>query len=74
MNRLADFLQVRQARVPQDFYRTEHHIIGNHMRLNSGDGIVKRDDSWVDRLTQRDLAIIKRHAGLANNYFGHDWP
>lgn len=74
MDCISDFVGIRHAPIPKDFYKTEHHIIGNHMRLNKAQGVVRRDESWKDRLSAHDLDIIARLGGTANQYFGHDWP
>lgn len=75
LDAIADFAFVDRAPIPQDFYMTEHHIIGNRMRLKRpGSGMVLRDDSWQTRLGPRDLAIVTRIAGRANRYFGYAWP
>jgi hypothetical protein len=58
----------------KDFYEGEHHILGNRMRLKGGNGVVEPDVSWKERLTDRDLDIIARIGGVANRFFGHDWP
>ncbi|GJQ57448.1 MAG: hypothetical protein SCALA701_02490 [Candidatus Scalindua sp.] len=73
IDRISDFVGCKRVTVPKNFYDSEHHIIGNRMRLTiSGD--IKRDDSWKKRLNQEDLKIIARIAGEANHFFGYDWP
>jgi hypothetical protein len=74
MDRISDFVGVERSTIPEDFYKVEHHIIGNRMRLKGSGGIVKLDESWKDRLTKHDLDVIARIGGTANRYFGHDWP
>ena len=74
MDRICDFVGVKRASVQKDFYEGEHHILGNRMRLNGVNGVVERDVSWKERLTNRDLDKIARIGGAANRYFGHDWP
>lgn len=74
MDSIADFVGVRHATIPDDFYKTEHHIIGNAMRLKEGQGRVRQDNSWRDKLTHHELATIEQIGGAANRYFGHDWP
>ena len=75
MDRVADFVGVARAPIPEDFYEPEHHIIGNHMRLNGkGFGVVRPDESWKNQLTKQDLDVIARVGGTANLYFGHAWP
>jgi hypothetical protein len=73
--RITDFVGVKQAPPPSDIYGGEHHIIGNRMRLRSnGSGVVTLDESWKDRLTERELEIIARIGGAANRRYGHHWP
>ncbi len=74
VNLISDFSGVKQAPIPKDFYDGEHHILGNHMRLKSGPGVVVPDESWKDRLTEGDLNIIARIGGAQNRRYGHDWP
>jgi len=74
VDRIADFVGVQRTEIPADFYTVEHHIIGNHMRLRQGSGVIKRDESWKACLTEQDLATVIRIGGKANQYFGHDWP
>jgi hypothetical protein len=72
-DRIADFIGVGRAAIFRDFYRGEHHIIGNSMRLK-GTAIIEEDVSWTKRLTERDLNVISRIGGGANHYFGYDFP
>jgi hypothetical protein len=74
MNRISDFMGVKRTPMTKDFYEGEHHILGNRMRLKGGNGVVEPDVSWKERLTDRDLDIIARIGGVANRFFGHDWP
>lgn len=73
LNRISDFLEIPTAPIPKDLYAAEHHILGNKMRLN-GSGIIKKDDTWQNQLSERDLKVIARIGGKANHYFGHQWP
>jgi hypothetical protein len=74
IDRIADFVGVQRAKMPEDFYTVEHHIIGNYMRLRQGAGVIKQDESWKACLTEQALATVMRIGGKANRYFGHDWP
>ena len=73
VDRIADFVGVPRAAVPEDFGNTEHHIVGNTMRRGKRRGITL-DESWKTRLTAGDLAAIRRVAGKWNRTFGFDWP
>lgn len=73
LDRIADFAGADRAPIPENFYDTEHHIVGNRMRLGRRTGI-SRDESWKERLSESDLETIGRIAGRANRYFGFDWP
>ncbi len=45
------------------------------MRLKGkGSGVVALDESWKERLTERDLDIVARIGGTLNRHYGHDWP
>ncbi len=70
---IADFMDVPRAPIPKNFYTAEHHIIGNRMR-RQGEGIVREDLSWKERLTERDLRVIARIGGKVNRDFGYDFP
>lgn len=73
MDRVADFLGVERAPVPEDFRALDHHLLGNEMRLE-GSGAVREDTSWRDRLRTEDLEVIARVAGPLSRRFGFDWP
>jgi len=70
---ISRFVGVEPAPVPDDFYRGEHHILGNQMRLQ-GTGRIRKDDSWREKLGPEELRSIARWAGEANRRFGHSWP
>jgi hypothetical protein len=75
VDRISDLVGAERAPIPEDIYDGEHHIIGNHMRLKSkGSGVITLDESWKDRLSERDLKIIARLGGAANRRYGHQWP
>ncbi len=73
MDRIADFVGVKRAPVPEDFRSVEHHLIGNQMRVRSSSAI-REDLSWRERLDESELAVIARISGAANRHFGYDWP
>lgn len=73
MDGITAFLGVPAEPVPENFRATNHHIIGNRMRL-SGSGDVKEDLSWQHQLSPEELVDISRVAGRLNRQFGFDWP
>jgi len=70
---IAAFAGVGDAPLPDDFRSSEHHIVGNRMRL-TGVRDIRRDESWKQRLTPADLGIVARIGGRTNRRFGFDWP
>jgi hypothetical protein len=72
-DKIVAFAGVESARIPENFFDLEHHIIGNSMRLRPTQRITK-DESWKERLSAADLATIASVAGDANRYFGFSWP
>lgn len=73
MDQVSDFLRLDRAPVPSDIFASEHHVIGNRMRLEKT-GTVRQDDSWQQRLSSSDLELIAWVAGKANRLFGFNWP
>lgn len=73
IRRIAEFAGVPAATIPEDYRRSEHHIVGNRMRT-AGAREIRKDESWKSRLTAEDLATIRRFGGAANRRFGFDWP
>jgi hypothetical protein len=59
--RIFEFAGVRNALI-DDFRRTDHHIIGNRMRLQQTSDIAL-DQKWKAALTSADLALIESIAG-----------
>jgi sulfotransferase family protein len=75
LDRISNFIGVQRAPIPKNFYESEHHIIGNPMRLKRSVGeVIKADSSWQDRFTNQELNTISRIGGAANRHFGADWP
>ncbi len=65
------FIGVDPARAPGDLRATEHHILGNAMRLGSPKEI-RQDEKWRRELTQQDLATFASVAGRRNRDYGYD--
>jgi hypothetical protein len=72
-DQICDFTGCEHATIPEDFYQTDHHIIGNTMRTKSV-GKITSDVSWKQSLSREDLDIISRTGGKMNRFFGSDWP
>lgn len=73
LDRIARFLRVEPTRVPEDLRSSEHHVIGNSMRLRAVGGI-REDQMWREAFDARDLRVIARIAGSASHRLGYDWP
>ncbi|HSJ45314.1 MAG TPA: sulfotransferase [Euzebyales bacterium] len=73
LDRIARFVGVAPAPLPNDLGDLEHHIIGNSMRLQTVEGI-HRDERWRRQLDDSDLAVIARIAGATSHALGYDWP
>ncbi len=73
IDRISDFVGAERAEIKEDFFKREHHIFGNVMRLKP-DQRVTLDESWKQRLSEEDLEAVARVGGKANRYFGYDWP
>lgn len=73
LDRIASFIGVDPAPIPEDLGAVEHHVIGNSMRLK-GVGEVREDRAWRTSLGDGDLRTIARIAGSASHRLGYDWP
>lgn len=73
LEKIARFIGVEGADVPEDLEATDHHIIGNSMRLR-GIGEIREDRSWEQVLGRDDLRTIERIAGPASRRLGMEWP
>lgn len=58
VNKIFDMLGLENVDV-SSFYESEHHIIGNSMRVTSIDTIQERLD-WKDKLTSADIKTYKK--------------
>ena len=60
LNRICEFAGVSRHRFDGDFGATEHHVLGNNMRLSSM--TITKTVAWRDALTPSDLAEVERGA------------
>jgi len=58
------------VRLPDEFRATEHHVLGNYMRLRAGEQ-VSLNEKWRTELSAHDLAIFERVAGDLNRRHGY---
>ncbi len=70
LQELFTFLGADPGKATLDFRCTEHHIIGNGMRMDSTSEI-RLDDRWKSVLTTRDLEIFNSVAGATNRHLGY---
>jgi len=73
LERVARFIGVEPIPVSDHLQPSEHHVIGNSMRL-SGVGAIREDRSWMERLSDGDLRVIARVTGAASHDLGYEWP
>ncbi len=66
-----DFLGLRVGSVDFESGSSEHHILGNQMRLKSTKEI-RLDEKWKDALTQDDLSVFEQIAGEFNRQYGYE--
>lgn len=71
MARICDFLGLRAGPVEFGSQASEHHILGNQMRLKSTKEI-KLDEKWKDALTPEDLNVFEQIAGEFNRKYGYE--
>jgi len=67
---LHNFLGVRALDPPDAILPNEHHIIGNHMRLQKIEAI-SANESWKENLTEAEISSALRIAGDINERFGY---
>lgn len=70
LNRISEFLGVSRFVREIDFRATEHHIIGNAMRLSSSSEIAL-DERWRERLTAQQLEQIERCTRQLREEYGY---
>lgn len=73
LDRIARFIGLEPAPVPQNLQAVDHHIIGNAMRLK-GVAEIREDQAWREKLDENDLRVIARIAGSASRQLGFGWP
>ncbi len=71
LSAIASFASVRACPAPLDFRATEHHIIGNRMRL-SGSRDIALDESWRSRLTSKEVATVLHNTSTLRRRFGYE--
>jgi hypothetical protein len=67
---LHTFLGVQPLDPPETITSNEHHIIGNHMRLQKITAITA-NHSWQEKLSETELRQILQVAGKMNARFGY---
>ena len=68
--KIHDFLGLDVDLGDLQFRSSEHHIIGNQMRLKSTEEI-KLDEKWRSALTEHDLAVFEQIAGRFQRLYGY---
>jgi hypothetical protein len=71
MATICDFLGLRVGSVDFESGSSEHHILGNQMRLKSTKEI-RLDEKWKDALAQEDLSVFGQIAGRFNRRYGYE--
>ena len=70
LSKIYDFIGLSNNSYDIQFNASEHHILGNQMRLGSIEGI-KLDEKWKSTLTRGDLEIFEQIAGRFNRSYGY---
>ena len=65
-----EFIGVDPDTVALDFRSTEHHVVGNGMRLDSA-AAIQLDERWRTVLTRTDLSTFDAVAGVLNRQLGY---
>ena len=71
LSRLCEFLGANPDLPPTVLDGENHHVIGNHMRLNTSQAI-RLDEKWRQTLSQADIDCALRIAGDVNSRFGYE--
>lgn len=71
MKGLFAFVGVDPVAVNLDFRSTEHHIIGNGMRLD-GSSRIELDERWRSVLSPSEIDVFNHIAGDLNNRLGYN--
>ena len=70
MNRFFEFCQLPQHEIDADFQSSEHHIVGNRMRLKDV-GRIRLDEAWRRSVTLEEQDYANRIAGTMHNEYGY---
>ena len=73
LDRVARFIGVEPSPILEQMPTSEHHVIGNSMRLKALTEI-REDRTWRDTLSERDLGVIARVTGATSHRLGYGWP
>ena len=73
LDRIAGFLGIEPVPVTELLLPSERHVIGNSMRLRALEEI-RQDFSWIETLTERDLAVIAGVNRTTAHQLGYWWP
>jgi hypothetical protein len=68
--KIYDFLGLNVDSSDLQFRSSEHHILGNQMRLRSTEEI-RLDEKWKSGLTEKDLEVFEEIAGKSNRFYGY---
>ena len=71
MARVYDFLGLNTDFDDLQFRSSEHHILGNQMRLKST-GEIRLDERWRSALSKEDLRVFGQVAGKMNRQYGYE--
>lgn len=70
LRKLFAFIGVDESQVRLDFRKTDHHVVGNGMRLDQTSEI-RLDERWRTALGNTELATFDQVAGALNRRFGY---
>lgn len=70
LNKIFTFLGVPAMDSVDSFRSSEHHVIGNGMRLDT-DNRIQLDERWRTAHTEADLALFDSVAGSLNQRYGY---
>lgn len=70
LTHIFDFIGVDPVKSILDFKNTDHHVVGNGMRLDKT-STIKLDDRWRSALTEQQLNQFSVIAGEMNTKFGY---
>jgi len=69
LEKISDFLGINLNFRVENIHNSEHHIIGNSMRLKPISHI-RSDSQWEERLSEEQKATFQRIAGAMNQRYG----